>query len=133
MTAHCYACTCAQTCNHTCITSGCKGLYFLNLRIKVEMVGLIFQSFYLERTPISQRIGGWVDPTAGLNMVTKRRIAARNHDVTFSNMTIRIVQSCFVVYESPILRQYMSKYYRQKCIFCGKRDNLGITNIGPER
>ena len=70
-----------------------------------------------------------MDPTAGLNMVTKRRIAARNHDVSFCNVTIRIVQSCFVVYQSPILRQYMSKYYRQKCIFSRNRDNLGITNI----
>lgn len=29
------------------ITNGCKGLYFLNLRIKVEVVGFMFQPFYL--------------------------------------------------------------------------------------
>lgn len=86
----------------------------------------------LERTPVSQRIGGSVDRRAGLSMVTKRRIAARNH-VSFSNMIIRIVQSCFVVYQSQILRQYMSKYYRHKCILSIKWDDLGITNIWTER
>jgi hypothetical protein len=67
-----------------------------------------------------------MDPTAGLNMVINRRIAARNYDASFSNMTIRIVQSCFAVYQSPILRQHMSKYYTQKCIYSRTRDNLGI-------
>ena len=37
------------------ITSGCKGLYFLNLRIKVEVVGFTFHPFYLWKELMSPK------------------------------------------------------------------------------